>query len=86
MRKIKENEAQRRKQAESIRKKELEQMEEYHPSESAKWQMRHKPYPGKSKLTRKKKICYAVKAKKIGHVQSHVVFLFQNKTETHGFF
>lgn len=44
MRKIKENEAQRRKQAESIRKKELEQMEEYHPSESAKWQMRHKPY------------------------------------------
>lgn len=44
MRKTKTNEAQRRKQAESIRKKELEQMEEYHPSESAKWQMRHKPY------------------------------------------
>lgn len=44
MKKTKENEAQRRKQAESIRKKELEQMEEHHPSESAKWQMRHKPY------------------------------------------
>ena len=47
--------------------------------------MRHKPYPGKA-IDRKKKICYAVKAKKIGHVQSHVVFLFQNKQKHMAFF
>ena len=40
----KTNEAQRRKQAESIRQRGLEQMAEHDPSESAKRQMQHKPY------------------------------------------
>ena len=44
MRKTKTNEAQPRKQAESIRKRGLEQMAEHDPSESAKRQMQHKPY------------------------------------------
>ena len=44
MRKTKTNEAQRRKQAESIRKRGIEQMAEHDPSAAAKRQMRHKPY------------------------------------------
>ena len=44
MRKTKENETQRRKQAENIRQRGLEQMAEHDPSESAKRQMQHKPY------------------------------------------
>ena len=44
MRKTKTNEAQRRKQAESIRRRGLEQMAEHDPSAAAKWQMQHKPY------------------------------------------
>lgn len=44
LRKTKTNEAQRRKQADSIRRRGLEQMAEHDPSESAKRQMRHKPY------------------------------------------
>ena len=43
MRKTKTNEAQRRKQAESIRKRGIEQMAEHNPSAAAKRQMRHKP-------------------------------------------
>lgn len=44
LRKTKTNEAQRRKQAESIRQRGLEQMAEHDPPESAKRQMQHKPY------------------------------------------
>ena len=44
MRKTKTNEAQRRKQAESIRKRGIEQMAEHDPSAAAKRQMQHKPY------------------------------------------
>lgn len=44
MRHTKTNESQRRKNADSIRKMELEQMAEHEPSESAKRQMQHKPY------------------------------------------
>ena len=44
MKKTKTNEAQRRKQAESIRQRGLEQMAEHDPSAAAKWQMQHKPY------------------------------------------
>ena len=44
LRKTKTNEAQRRKQAENIRRRGLEQMAEHDPSESAKRQMQHKPY------------------------------------------
>ena len=44
LRKTKTNEAQRRKQAENIRQRGLEQMAEHDPSESAKRQMQHKPY------------------------------------------
>ena len=44
LRKTKTNESQRRKQAESIRQRGLEQMAEHDPSESAKRQMQHKPY------------------------------------------
>lgn len=44
LRKTKTNEAQRRKQAESIRQRGLEQMAERDPSVSAKRQMQHKPY------------------------------------------
>ena len=44
LRKTKTNEAQRRKQAESIRKRGIEQMAEHDPSASAKRQMQHKPY------------------------------------------
>lgn len=44
MKKTKTNEAQRRKQAESIRRRGLEQMAEHDPSAAAKRQMRHKPY------------------------------------------
>lgn len=44
LRKTKTNEAQRRKQADSIRRRGLEQMAEHDPSESAKRQMQHKPY------------------------------------------
>ena len=44
MRKTKTNEAQRRKQAESIRKRGIELMAEHDPSAAAKRQMRHKPY------------------------------------------
>ena len=44
MRKTKTNEAQRRKQAENIRQRGLEQMAEHDPSAAAKRQMRHKPY------------------------------------------
>ena len=40
----KTNEAQRRKQAESIRKRGIEQIAEHDPSASAKRQMQHKPY------------------------------------------
>ena len=40
----KTNEAQRRKQAERIRKRGIEQMAEHDPSAAAKRQMRHKPY------------------------------------------
>ena len=41
----KTNEAQRRKQAESIRRRGLEQMAEHDPSAAAKRQTQHKPYP-----------------------------------------
>ena len=44
MRKTKTNEAQHRKQAESIRRRGIEQMAEHDPSAAAKRQMRHKPY------------------------------------------
>lgn len=44
MKKTKTNEAQRRKQAESIRKRGIEQMAERDPSAAAKRQMQHKPY------------------------------------------
>ena len=44
LRKTKTNETQRRKQAESIRQRGLEQRAEHDPSESAKRQMQHKPY------------------------------------------
>lgn len=44
MKKTKTNEAQRRKQAESIRRRGLEQMAEHDPSAAAKRQMQHKPY------------------------------------------
>ena len=44
MRKTKTNEAQRQKQAESIRKRGIEQMAEHDPSAAAKRQMQHKPY------------------------------------------
>ena len=44
LRKTKTNEAQRRKQAENIRRRGLEQMAEHDPSAAAKRQMRHKPY------------------------------------------
>ncbi len=44
LRKTKTNEAQPRKQAESIRKRGLEQMAEHDSSAAAKQQMRHKPY------------------------------------------
>lgn len=44
LRKAKTNEAQRRKQAESIRKRGIEQMAEHDPSAAAKRQMQHKPY------------------------------------------
>ncbi len=44
MRKTKTNEAQRQKQAESIRRRGLEQMAEHDPSAAAKRQMQHKPY------------------------------------------
>ena len=44
LRKTKTNEAQRRKQAENIRQRGLEQMAEHDPSAAAKRQMRHKPY------------------------------------------
>ena len=44
LRKTKTNEAQRRKQAESIRKRGIEQMAEHDPSAAAKRQMQHKPY------------------------------------------
>lgn len=44
MRKTKTNEAQRRKQAENIRQRGIEQMAEHDPSAAAKRQMRHKPY------------------------------------------
>ena len=44
MRKTKTNEAQRQKQAESIRRRELEQMAEHDPSAAVKRQMQHKPY------------------------------------------
>ena len=44
MKKTKTNEAQRRKQAESIRKRGIEQMAEHDPSAAAKRQMHHKPY------------------------------------------
>lgn len=40
----KTNEAQRQKQAESIRKRGIELMAEHDPSAAAKRQMRHKPY------------------------------------------
>ena len=40
----KTNEAQRRKQAERIRKRGIEQMAEHDPSAAAKRQMQHKPY------------------------------------------
>lgn len=43
-RKTKTNEAQRRKQAENIRQRGLEQIAEHDPSASAKRQMQHKPY------------------------------------------
>ena len=44
LRKTKTNEAQRRKQAENIRQRGLEQMAEHDSSAAAKRQMRHKPY------------------------------------------
>lgn len=44
LRNIKTNEAQRRKQAENIRQRGLEQMAEHEPSATAKRQMQHKPY------------------------------------------
>lgn len=44
MKKTKTNEAQRRKQAENIRRRGIEQMAEHNPSAAAKRQMRHKPY------------------------------------------
>ena len=44
LRKTKTNEAQRQKQAESIRKRGIELMAEHDPSAAAKRQMRHKPY------------------------------------------
>lgn len=44
LRKTKTNEAQRRKQAENIRQRGIEQMAEHDPSAAAKRQMRHKPY------------------------------------------
>ena len=44
LRKTKTNEAQRRKQAESSRRRGIEQMAEHDPSAAAKRQMRHKPY------------------------------------------
>lgn len=44
MKKTKTNEAQRRKQAESIRRRGIEQMAEHDPSAAAKRQMQHKPY------------------------------------------
>ena len=44
LRKTKTNEAQRRKQAENIRRRGIEQMAEHDPSAAAKRQMRHKPY------------------------------------------
>ena len=44
MKKTKTNEVQRRKQAESIRKRGIELMAEHDPSAAAKRQIRHKPY------------------------------------------
>ena len=44
LRKTKTNEAQRRKQAENIRQRGLEQMAEHDPSAAVKRQMQHKPY------------------------------------------
>ena len=44
LRKTKTNEAQRRKQAENIRRRGIELMAEHDPSAAAKRQMRHKPY------------------------------------------
>lgn len=44
LKKTKTNEAQRRKQAESIRQRGIEQMAEHDPSATAKRQMNHKPY------------------------------------------
>ena len=44
LRKTKTNEAQRQKQAESIRRRGLEQMAEHDPSAAVKRQMQHKPY------------------------------------------
>ena len=44
LKKTKTNEAQRRKQAENIRRRGLELMAEHDPSAAAKRQMRHKPY------------------------------------------
>lgn len=44
MRKTKTNEAQRRKQAENIRKLEYTEMAEHEPSAAAKRQMQRKPY------------------------------------------
>lgn len=44
LRKTKTNEAQRRKQAENIRQRGLEQMAEHEPSAAAKRQMHHRPY------------------------------------------
>ena len=44
MKKTKTNETQRRKQAESIRQRGIEQMAEHDPSAAAKRQMRHKPH------------------------------------------
>lgn len=44
MKKTKTNEAQRRKQAENIRRRGLEQMAEHDPPAAAKRQMQHKPY------------------------------------------
>ena len=44
LRKTKENEDKLRKQAENIRKIEHTELAEHEPSESAKRQMRHKPY------------------------------------------
>ena len=48
IRKTKINETQIRKNIQKNRKIEHTEMAEQEPSESAKWQMRHKPYPGKS--------------------------------------